>query len=319
MCFEFRHTEKPKQEVKLTPVPASISAVPVHFKTGDKVKITRKAATNENEWQNSWVNEMDKGIGKTGTVSADYGKQGVSVIVSGMANWSYPSFVLELVQDKPVQVETTLKIGDTVRAPGRDVFDTLCVVPKIDKEFVFIRTPKGDEGGFYPKNLKLEAATKFKRGDKVKVNWNYGSIWDGTAVVRSVFSNGDVSVTMDNGGYQGAFSPNKLTLIKSSVVVHSAPEIAAKERGISGAAKSHSKVFAIAKNLAVEIARRNAGHVNADLVQKELVGLGFSSTDLGNAAGVLFRGKNWKKVSTVKSNRKGNHLREITNWQYVEN
>jgi len=77
-----------------------------------------------------------------------------------------------------------------------------------------------------------------------------------------------------------------------------------------------SKAYVIAKTMAINLAKRN-GTVNADQVQQEIAALGYKSTDLGNAAGVLFRGKNWQKVGTVKSARKGNHFRTIVNWKYI--
>lgn len=79
-----------------------------------------------------------------------------------------------------------------------------------------------------------------------------------------------------------------------------------------------SKVFDIAKKIAVDLAKsKPLKIVNADLVQAELLKQGYTSSDLGNAAGALFRGKNWIRYFRTKSNRKGNHKREITNWQYI--
>jgi hypothetical protein len=93
-------------------------------------------------------------------------------------------------------------------------------------------------------------------------------------------------------------------------------ESTAKEQGIVQAVKGHTEVFIVARKLAVQLAKAN-GTVNADLVQDDLAKLGYASADLGNAAGALFRGKNWKYVRTQKSARKGNHLRDIKVWEYV--
>lgn len=63
------------------------------FKPGDEVKILRKAEGHESGWGNSWVEEMDKFVGKTGKI-ASITEHGINVEVE--SNWySYPYFVLE--------------------------------------------------------------------------------------------------------------------------------------------------------------------------------------------------------------------------------
>lgn len=75
-------------------------------------------------------------------------------------------------------------------------------------------------------------------------------------------------------------------------------------------------VLQLARNTAITLSQAK-GLVSADDVQSELSKLGYTSKQLGNAAGVLFRGKHWKKIGSVKSTRPGNHLRTISTWQYI--
>jgi hypothetical protein len=259
MCFETETREKKLSKAELFGTPK--------FKPGDKVKITRKAISHENNWENSWVDFMNTAVGKIGIVkNSGYSlRHNIDVEFNGRT-YGYPVFVLELVPE----VES---------------------VKPIKKEF--------------------------KVGDRVQVNWQTGSMWNGPGTITRIYQhNGDIQVTTDTY-LVGAFDPEKLTLISTPATVPSV-EITKKEQGINAAVKSHSKVFGIAKNLAVQLAQSNAiGVTNADAVQAALVKQGYTSIDLGNAAGALFRGKNWKKYNTQKSTRDGNHAREITNWQYV--
>ena len=82
---------------------------------------------------------------------------------------------------------------------------------------------------------------------------------------------------------------------------------------------SRSRVLETARTLAVKLAQQNPTRVvTADMVQGELQKLGYKSTDLGNAAGVIFKGNHFRNTGkTVKSVRPGNNRRPITVWQYV--
>lgn len=324
MCFHHKTVKETKVSETKTSVPEN------KFKIGDQVRITRRAASHERGWENSWVREMDEAVGKIGTVVSPEKLNllhNVGVELEGR-EFGYPSFVLELVPagyekfthqylesapsefkvgdrvqvnykpnsmwngigfvskihgpvggtnlnsvqvtvnkmvgafkpehltlvnetTEPIHVERRTQgkefnIGDTVRAIGRAQYDSPSTVDEIDKTYVYIRTSKGERGGFYPYNL---------------------------------------------------------TLIKpiNSSSLHSVPR---------------STVYSIAKGIAVKLAKTH-GVVNADNIQEELFRLGYSSTDLGNAAGSLFHGKNWEKVSTINSTRKGNRLRQINQWKYI--
>lgn len=147
-------------------------------------------------------------------------------------------------------------------------------------------------------------AAKFNVGDKVRVHYsdfpsgNEGKI----AVVQRTMIKGFVTVKFDHQSFTINLFPQRLTLIES---VSKKPIVTLK-----------NKAFFSAVSAAVEIAK-SQGTVNADQVQAKLADQGFTSKDLGNAAGVIFRGKNWKKVGSTKSTRKGNNFRTISTWQYV--
>ena len=63
----------------------------------------------------------------------------------------------------------------------------------------------------------------------------------------------------------------------------------AKQEGMAAAAISRAELLELAREIAVVLARRN-GEVHADDVQKVLILRGYTSADLGNAAGSIFRG-----------------------------
>jgi hypothetical protein len=76
--------------------------------------------------------------------------------------------------------------------------------------------------------------------------------------------------------------------------------------------------YAVARRIAESLGKANK-FVTADDVQAELLKQGYTSADLGNAAGPLFRkSKSWKDTGkTVNSKRKGAHSRKITVWEYI--
>lgn len=90
-----------------------------------------------------------------------------------------------------------------------------------------------------------------------------------------------------------------------------------KEAGISAAVETRRHVYDIAKELALKVANRNAKReVTADDVQFELIGAGYDPADLGNAAGALFRGKDWVFTGEWrKSARETNHRRANRVWR----
>lgn len=283
MCFETK--TKPAAETKSTPATVAV----LGFKTGDLVKILRTPTTADKAgWANSWNVKMDAAIGKTGTVVDDYGTTGIVVNVPGIAdrNYYYPKSILE-------SASSTNLIATT--DPTK-----LSVDPVL--------------------------ASKFKVGNKVRAHFpDYGSHREGKiATVVPSLDPRYVRVKFEDG--TANLFPQRLTLVEAQATITSeatptptpvpSAETVKKSQGIAGAVKSHSAVFSTALNIAKQLGKTSPT-VNADQVQDKLAQLGYKSTDLGNAAGALFRGKSWKKVGTTKSARTGNHSREITNWQYI--
>ncbi len=79
------------------------------FKVGEKVRIKRKSyGRHENGWQNSWISDMDKYVGKVVTISEihslresssiDYQSSGISF---NECACGFPYFILEKI-DKPI-------------------------------------------------------------------------------------------------------------------------------------------------------------------------------------------------------------------------
>lgn len=84
-----------------------------NIKVGDKVRITRKANSNENGWNNNWVVDMTNLIHKIGTIiELNYTCRGISVIIDDLS-YRYPYFVLEKVKNES---ESEFKFGAKVMA-----------------------------------------------------------------------------------------------------------------------------------------------------------------------------------------------------------
>ena len=91
----------------------------------------------------------------------------------------------------------------------------------------------------------------------------------------------------------------------------------AKEEGMELAADNRAGVLAVARHLAVVIARRQ-GRVSADDVQFAMIDRRYDPAMLGNAAGSIFRGKQWRQIGREKSQRVSNHARWVFVWELVE-
>lgn len=89
------------------------------------------------------------------------------------------------------------------------------------------------------------------------------------------------------------------------------------DAGILAAAESNPVILAVAREIARRIAIER-GEVTADDVQERLMVLGYHRDALGNAAGSLFRGREWQYTDrTVKSKRIQAHARLLRVWRYV--
>lgn len=91
----------------------------------------------------------------------------------------------------------------------------------------------------------------------------------------------------------------------------------AAEAGIELAATNNRPLLEIARRLAAELGRRQR-FVTADDVQRILIDRGYQESQLGNAAGSVFRGRQWKwHGQTVKSERVASHGRLLRVWEYT--
>lgn len=73
-------------------------AISCDYKTGDLVKVTRKAENNEYGWPNTWTKEMDNFIGKIHKVLRDDHLL-VGVLLSNEhRDFRFPWFVLERLE-----------------------------------------------------------------------------------------------------------------------------------------------------------------------------------------------------------------------------
>jgi hypothetical protein len=85
-----------------------------------------------------------------------------------------------------------------------------------------------------------------------------------------------------------------------------------KEEGQRKAETARSRALNAARQCAEYLAAKFE-EVDIDMVQKELMAMGYTPEELGNSAGGVFRG--WKLVRYKKSERVGNHGREIRVWR----
>jgi len=93
---------------------------------------------------------------------------------------------------------------------------------------------------------------------------------------------------------------------------------AAKARGMARAAAHHNGALGVARDIAKAIAGAYMGDgtVNMDQVAQGMMMAGFNATDLGNAAGSVFKGDEWEFTGRyVKSQRVSAHARDIKVWR----
>jgi hypothetical protein len=90
--------------------------------------------------------------------------------------------------------------------------------------------------------------------------------------------------------------------------------------GLKVSAEKRAEVLAIARRIAVQVARGRADRTaTADDVQRELLKMGWCSEDLGNAAGSIFLGWQWEQTGEwAKSERVSNHRHANRKWRLKE-
>lgn len=94
--------------------------------------------------------------------------------------------------------------------------------------------------------------------------------------------------------------------------------LAARDRGIEIAGNQRASLVVEARNLAVEIAKRN-GTVNADDVVEAMCERGYGPHVLGPATGSIFRDRRFKFTGQrIKSKRPWANANELKEWSLVE-
>lgn len=90
-----------------------------------------------------------------------------------------------------------------------------------------------------------------------------------------------------------------------------------KEQGMALANMSRSELLEFAKEACRSVAMRTFDRtVTADDAARELVDMGYDPSELGNAAGSLFRGNEWEFTGEWrKSTRVSNHARMNRVWR----
>lgn len=129
------------------------------FKVGDKVKVVRKAANYEGDWENHWYNLMDFSVGKELFIKDIFGKQGYCL----NDGFRYPEFVLEKIEEvkQPfVEKESTIDTELEVWLEKNKGFIIECY--KLSKKLISLN----DEGiiEFKPINVKY-SKTKLVNND----------------------------------------------------------------------------------------------------------------------------------------------------------
>lgn len=105
-----------------------------------------------------------------------------------------------------------------------------------------------------------------------------------------------------------------MILVQPNIFDYAESERHAAE-GIALAAENNPALLHKAREIAKEIAHER-GEVTADDVQLRLAALGYSVKALGNAAGSLFRGREWEWTGRwVKSARIHAHCNPLRVWR----
>lgn len=82
------------------PVPYTEGQGASGLKPGDWVMVTRKAATGEGGWGDTWPEEMDRFVGSVGKVDRISSGSG-GIFLDGCGYYRYPYFVLEKITTRP--------------------------------------------------------------------------------------------------------------------------------------------------------------------------------------------------------------------------
>jgi hypothetical protein len=155
------------------------------------------------------------------------------------------------------------------------------------------------------KPAQLETKDGFTVGQRVKTK--YGDVGTVTG-----FRDRFVDVKVDGSFHSTGWFLTSLIPLSSNPTP---TPVVAPVAGVS----RQSQAFGIARAAAVQLAKVNPERrITIDTVQSELEDFGYKSTDLGNSAGVIFKGGLFRDTGvTVKSNRPGNRGRRVIVWEYI--
>lgn len=64
---------------------------------GERVLISRKAFSNEEGWNNTWINDMNQYVDTIGMVEEISGQSGIYIKHLDGKGWCYPYFILTFV------------------------------------------------------------------------------------------------------------------------------------------------------------------------------------------------------------------------------
>ena len=134
------------------------------LKVGDKVKILRKVVDYEDGWGNSWPEDADTWVGKTGEIIGDGKGSGFKVsLEEENGYWFFPYFVLEKVEEnetpkqpgprKPEEKKLTSYSVFTINDQGEDFFFITATSKKETSESIIFTEESGGVWEFYKKYI----------------------------------------------------------------------------------------------------------------------------------------------------------------------
>lgn len=88
------------------------------------------------------------------------------------------------------------------------------------------------------------------------------------------------------------------------------------EIGIAAAAENNAVLLAEAREIARELSQGGRVEVDADMVQRVMYAR-YGRDVLGNAAGGIFRGRDWSFAGYSKSTRIQSHGNRLCKWTYI--
>ena len=207
-----------------------------------------------------------------------------------------------------IRDNTGLKIGDRVHVTFGYGWDGDGVIKEILGGAIYsVKYDNGRQGVLYSENLTV-LSVGFKIGDRVRVKVSRRSIY--TLLPATVV--GEAREVGDEIGHNIKIDNDRTVIYFFDKNLEYLPVPAAT----SVTTKTLGSAYIAGANAAHRLAKQN-GTVTADQVQAELALMGYTSRDLGNAAGSIFRSSKFRRVGEVNSTRPGNRGRKIAQWELV--